>query len=129
MTRRGRRVVIVADAKFPVHEPFAGGMQALTWHLAKGLKQRGISVCVFAAPGTDPELGAETLAVSELELSLASRNDVSMQPRSAGIARALCGSAASRRIAEAASTRSHPQSNSSLSGSRSLPSSRHNARP
>jgi glycosyltransferase involved in cell wall biosynthesis len=80
MTRRERRVVIVADAKFPVHEPFAGGMQALTWHLAKGLKQRGISVSVFAAPGTDPELRAETLAVSELELSLASRNDVSMQP-------------------------------------------------
>src|SRR4051794_18941863 len=80
MTRRGHGVVIVADAKFPVHEPFAGGMQALTWHLAKGLKQRGISVSVFAAPGTDPELRAETLAVSELELSLASRNDISMQP-------------------------------------------------
>jgi glycosyltransferase involved in cell wall biosynthesis len=73
-------VVIVADAKFPIHEPFAGGMQALTWHLAKGLQQRGIPVSVFAAPGTDPTLGAETLPVSELLLSPASRSDIAMQP-------------------------------------------------
>src|SRR5690606_31423528 len=41
---------------------------------------RGVRVTVFAAPGTDPALGAHELPVRTAELSDAARSDVSMQP-------------------------------------------------
>jgi glycosyltransferase involved in cell wall biosynthesis len=76
----GQHVVVIADSRFPVREPFAGGMQSLTWHLVKGLRARGVDVTVFAGPGTDPDLDAHLLDVRPLELSDAARRDVSMQP-------------------------------------------------
>ncbi len=74
------RLVVIADARFPIGEPFAGGMQALTWHLVAGMRRRGADVTVFAGPGSDPRLRARLLPVSPLELSTTARQDVSMQP-------------------------------------------------
>jgi glycosyltransferase involved in cell wall biosynthesis len=73
-------VVVIADSRFPIAEPFAGGMQSLTWNLVRGLRGRGVEVSVFAAPGSDPSLGFRPLYSAPLELSTAARNDVSMQP-------------------------------------------------
>lgn len=73
-------VVVVADARYPLAEPFAGGMQSMTWHLVRGLRARGVEVSLFAAPGTDPGLQAVTLPVRPVTLSPAARNDVSMPP-------------------------------------------------
>ncbi|MGZ5398527.1 MAG: glycosyltransferase [Nocardioides sp.] len=56
-------------------------MQALTWHLVRGLRARGVAVSVFAAPGSDPHLGSTPLYAVPLELSCAARTDVSMQPQ------------------------------------------------
>src|SRR5689334_17246463 len=80
MSALSRHVVVIADSRFPIREPFAGGMQSLTWHLVKGLRARGVDVTVFAGPGTDPDLGAHLLDVRPLDLSDAARRDVSMQP-------------------------------------------------
>ena len=74
------RIGIVASARFPVREPFAGGLEAHTWSLAQGLKARGHDVTVFAAPGSDPELGVRELAVRYPIISETARADVSMSP-------------------------------------------------
>ena len=47
---RRLRIALIASARFPIREPFAGGLEAHTWVLARGLKRRGHRVTVFAAP-------------------------------------------------------------------------------
>jgi glycosyltransferase involved in cell wall biosynthesis len=73
-------VVEVADSRFPVREPFAGGMQALTWHLVRGLRERGVRVSVFAGKGSDLGPDVNALPFSPLRISDAARRDVSMEP-------------------------------------------------
>jgi glycosyltransferase involved in cell wall biosynthesis len=73
-------VVVIADARFPIAEPFAGGMQSMTWHLVQGLRRRGVDVTVFAGPGSDPCLNARQIGIRPLSLSSAARQDVSMVP-------------------------------------------------
>lgn len=73
-------VVIVAAARFPVAEPFAGGLESLTWHLVTGLRRRGVRVTLFAGEGSDPALDAHLLRTRPLRLSDAARADVSMVP-------------------------------------------------
>lgn len=73
-------VVILASARHPLAQPFAGGLESLTWHLARGLRDRGVDVTLFAGEGSDPSLGARELRVGPLELSPAARRDVSMPP-------------------------------------------------
>jgi glycosyltransferase involved in cell wall biosynthesis len=73
-------VVILAASRHPVAEPFAGGLESLTWHLVRGLRARGVEVTVFAGEGSDPGLGAELLRTHPLRLSHAARSDPSMVP-------------------------------------------------
>ena len=75
-----RHIVLIADSRYPIREPFAGGMQSMTWHLVRGLRSHGLRVSVFAGPGSDVRLGARQLPTRRLELSAAARSDVSMQP-------------------------------------------------
>jgi glycosyltransferase involved in cell wall biosynthesis len=77
---RPLHVVEIADSRYPIREPFAGGMQSLTWHLIEGLRARGVELSVFAAPDSDPLLGARCIATRPADLSAAARRDVSMQP-------------------------------------------------
>jgi glycosyltransferase involved in cell wall biosynthesis len=71
------RVGLVASARFPVREPFAGGLEAHTWALAHGLRARGHDVTLFAAPGSDPALDLVELPVRTALISRAARADVS----------------------------------------------------
>lgn len=73
-------VVIIAAANHPLCEPFAGGLESLTWHLVRGLRERGVDVTLFSGPGSDPVLDAREILVEPLELSAAARRDVSMPP-------------------------------------------------
>jgi len=72
------KLALIASARFPVREPFAGGLEAHAWSLARGLRDRGHDVTVFAAPGSDPDLGLQELEVQTIEVSPAARADVSM---------------------------------------------------
>ena len=54
------RIALIASARLPIREPFAGGLEAQTWVLADGLRRRGHQVTLFAAPGSDPALGRAT---------------------------------------------------------------------
>ncbi|MFE9410609.1 glycosyltransferase [Streptomyces sp. NPDC006704] len=72
------RVALIASARHPIREPFAGGLEAHTWGLAHALTRRGHRVELFAAPGSDPALEARELPVRQVVLSSAARADASM---------------------------------------------------
>lgn len=63
------RVCIVASTRFPIREPFAGGLEAMTHSLSRHLLDRGHEVTVFAAPGSDPDLPLAVLPVDAFEAS------------------------------------------------------------
>ncbi|MRJ75266.1 glycosyltransferase [Aeromicrobium sp. SMF47] len=74
------RICLIASSRFPVGEPFHGGMEAHTALLAEHLMARGHRVSVFAAPGSDPRLHVEELATVPFEPSPAARRDVGAMP-------------------------------------------------
>lgn len=77
-TNDGLSIALIASNRFPIAQPFAGGLEAHTWHLAHSLADAGHNVTLFAGPGSDPALDSTCLAVRELELSEHARADVSM---------------------------------------------------
>ncbi len=76
----GLRICLIASSRFPVAEPFAGGLEAHTHALATELQRRGHSVTLFAAPGSDPLLAADALQVDAYEPSDVARTDVGAPP-------------------------------------------------
>ena len=76
------RVCLIASSRFPISEPFAGGLEAHTHALARQLKARGHAVSVFAAPGSDPSLGVVELPVETFEPAPGERHDTGVSPES-----------------------------------------------
>ncbi|PUA80164.1 glycosyltransferase family 4 protein [Nocardioides currus] len=74
--RNRLRICLIAHCRFPIREPFTGGLESMTWHLAHELVRRGHEVAVFAAPGSDPELQVIDLPVSPLPGDGTGRLDV-----------------------------------------------------
>lgn len=70
------RVCVIASSRFPVAEPFAGGLEAHTHALTRALREDGHEVSLFAAPGSDPALGAQNLPVASFRSSSSAREDV-----------------------------------------------------
>jgi glycosyltransferase involved in cell wall biosynthesis len=74
------RIGLIAHHTAPIAPPFAGGLEAMTWYLAKWLARRGHDVVLFGAPGSAVP-GVRTIdldlhpPVGEL-----ARRDVSMPP-------------------------------------------------
>jgi glycosyltransferase involved in cell wall biosynthesis len=75
------RICVIASSRFPIAEPFAGGLEAWTHGFASELDRRGHEVALFAAPGSDPALPVTTLPVDVFEGSEAGRADVHAPPR------------------------------------------------
>lgn len=71
-------VLVIGHTRFPIRQPFPGGLEAMTWHLVRGLVERGHQVTVFAAEGSDHLPGVDYLVPDRLELSGAASGDVSM---------------------------------------------------
>jgi glycosyltransferase involved in cell wall biosynthesis len=71
-------IVVVAHTRYALRQPFAGGLESLTWHLVQGLVDRGHRVTVFAADGSDELPGVDYLYPEQLHLSDAARGDASM---------------------------------------------------
>lgn len=83
LQRETLRVCLVANSRFPIGEPFTGGLESMTWHLARELVRRGHEVAVFAGAGSDPALGATQLGVEVLPAPLRDdqgRHDVDAAP-------------------------------------------------
>jgi glycosyltransferase involved in cell wall biosynthesis len=74
----GLRIALIASNRFPIAQPFAGGLEAHVWHLANALVGAGHDVTLFAARGSDDMLGCSELAVRELQLSDAAATDSAM---------------------------------------------------
>ena len=53
LTPRPLRIAMIAAPRFPIAEPFSGGLEAQTWQLCDGLRRRGHRVDLFAAEGSD----------------------------------------------------------------------------
>lgn len=71
-------VVLIAHSRHPLNQPFAGGLESMTWHLARAVHDRGHRVTVFAAPGSESLPGIETFSIEPLVLSAAAHVDPSM---------------------------------------------------
>jgi glycosyltransferase involved in cell wall biosynthesis len=74
------RICLIASSRFPIREPFAGGLEALTHVLARELMRRDHQVSVFAAPGSDPRLGVTELPMAAHHPSEVARADVGATP-------------------------------------------------
>ena len=74
------RIALIASSRYPIREPFAGGLEAHTSALARGLRARGHQVSLFASAGSDSSLDVTQLRVDRVQLSAAARTDVSMLP-------------------------------------------------
>lgn len=77
---RPLRICVIASSRFPIAEPFAGGLEAHTAALVTELRRRGHHIDLFAAPGSSPELGAHTLPVAPFSSSPAARADLAAPP-------------------------------------------------
>ncbi|MCK0177057.1 MULTISPECIES: glycosyltransferase [Mycobacteriaceae] len=75
---RALRIALIASARYPVRQPFAGGLEAFVYQFAHALTAAGHSVTMFAAPGSEVDLPWEVLPVHTLEMSDASRGDPSV---------------------------------------------------
>ncbi|MEZ0253085.1 MAG: glycosyltransferase [Methylobacteriaceae bacterium] len=53
------RIALLAHLRHPIAPPFAGGLEAYTWHLAEGLTARGHEVVLFAAGDSDPRFSID----------------------------------------------------------------------
>lgn len=75
---------LIASARHPIREPFAGGLESQTHALATAMRKRGHTVRVFASAESDPALGFEPVCPPGLGLNLsdASREDESMPAES-----------------------------------------------
>jgi glycosyltransferase involved in cell wall biosynthesis len=69
------RICLVGSSRYPIREPFAGGLEALTHTLARGLTRRGHAVTLFAAPGSDPDLPVRMLPLAVFVPSAAASAD------------------------------------------------------
>ncbi|GAA1881913.1 glycosyltransferase family 4 protein [Pseudonocardia ailaonensis] len=79
ITRPGtrRRIALVASARYPIREPFPGGLEAHTFQLAHRLRGRGHDVVVFGASGSDESLDVRSMPALP-PISAAARSDVGM---------------------------------------------------
>jgi glycosyltransferase involved in cell wall biosynthesis len=50
---RTLRVAVVAHNRFPIRQPFAGGLESHVWYLVRALAALGHDITLFAAPGSD----------------------------------------------------------------------------
>ena len=51
-------------------QPFAGGMEAHSWHLAAGLQARGHEVVLFASGDSDPRFAIDPVIAEHYEAYL-----------------------------------------------------------
>jgi glycosyltransferase involved in cell wall biosynthesis len=70
------RICVIASSRFPIAEPFAGGLESWTHALVTELDARGHEVTLFAARGSDPRLPVTVWPVEVFSPSAAAGRDV-----------------------------------------------------
>ncbi|MCT7661108.1 glycosyltransferase [Mycobacterium deserti] len=77
MTARPLRIALLASSRYPVRQPYAGGLEAFVFEFAHALTAAGHRVTMFAAPGSDTDLPWEVLPLHTYEMSEQARLDPS----------------------------------------------------
>ena len=65
------RIALIAPNRFPIRQPFAGGLEAHVWHLSRALADAGHHVTLFAEKGSAPAKSRRGLTLSPLRRSVA----------------------------------------------------------
>ncbi|WP_168701664.1 glycosyltransferase [Gordonia paraffinivorans] len=78
--RESLRIAIIASSRYPIAQPFAGGLESHVWHLTRALTAAGHEVTLFAGAGSDLPVDSDRLRGRLFEPSAAARADVSMPP-------------------------------------------------
>ena len=76
------RICLIASSRYPIREPFAGGLEAMTHTMVRGLASRGHDVTLFAGPGSDETLPARVLPLRTFTPSAAALADRNAPPAS-----------------------------------------------
>lgn len=79
-TGRRLRIGIIANLRFPVAEPFAGGLEAHTWSLARALGAAGHHVVMYAHGDSDRSVARVVPVFAPPALSEAARADIAAPP-------------------------------------------------
>ncbi|MEO7059964.1 MAG: glycosyltransferase family 4 protein [Lapillicoccus sp.] len=98
------RIAVIGPSRYPVREPFAGGLEALVWHLVAGLRARGHEVTLFAAEGSDgsdadygfPSTGWQPSRSASGDISMPETSFMSNHHSHLELLMALCGPLADR---------------------------------
>lgn len=69
------RVGLIASSRFPIAQPFVGGLEAHIWALARALTSRGHQVTLFAAAGSDASVADRLITFPDLGSSDQRRRD------------------------------------------------------
>jgi glycosyltransferase involved in cell wall biosynthesis len=69
------RICLIASSRYPIREPYAGGLESMTATIARGLAERGHEVTLFAGAGSDESLPVRVLPLSAVEVSTAAMSD------------------------------------------------------
>jgi glycosyltransferase involved in cell wall biosynthesis len=72
---RTLRLVVLANPRHPVAEPFAGGMESHTWHLCRELTAMGVDTTLFGPVGSDPTVATELRSYPAITLSATAQRD------------------------------------------------------
>lgn len=75
MPSRQLSIGVLTHIRYPIVEPFAGGLEAFTFDITSRLRSRGHSVTLFAAGGSAPELSVERMDISSGIRSEAKKHD------------------------------------------------------
>jgi glycosyltransferase involved in cell wall biosynthesis len=76
--RRPLRIGLIASSRFPIAQPFVGGLEAHIWALARALTGRGHQVTLFAAEGSDETVAHRLVAFSDMAVGDRGRRDLSV---------------------------------------------------
>lgn len=77
-TRHPLRIAVIATSRYPIRQPFAGGLEALVWNLVDRLRRRGHTVTLFAGEGSDGVDERYAFPATGWRPSTAARQDCSM---------------------------------------------------
>ena len=89
------KIAVVAHVKFPIAEPFAGGLERHTSLLVRGLQARGHAVTLFCAEGADRTLPAVEICAPTGPLRGDPRHDAAVDAAEDAAYRRIVGAVAS----------------------------------
>lgn len=72
------KIAVIAHLKYPIGEPFSGGLENHTHMLTRKLRERGHDVVLFASTRSDPALGLEAICdeTALLDVGTAEARDI-----------------------------------------------------